>query len=627
MPHAVGIDLGTTRSVIAYVAPDGRPLAIRNAEGDISTPSVVFFEPQSVIVGKEAIKAGKFEPDAVAQFVKRDVGRAVYSRSIRGERLPPEVLQALILRKLRADAERAIGEVRRVVVTVPAFFNEPRRKSTQDAGRLAGLEVADIINEPTAAAIAFGVQNGFLSDSGEARQRERILVYDLGGGTFDATLMDITGRNFHAIATVGDVQLGGIDWDQRIVDYVAEQFVRQYGFDPRRDPVAAQTLLLEAEDAKHSLSVREEVTIHFQYDTARVRVPLTRDQFETMTADLLERTRFTVTNMLRETGLKWDEITRVLLVGGSTRMPMVPAMLERESRRPPDRSLSPDEAVAHGAALYASLLQAGDGTARPKMIVRNVSSHDLGVLGFEGSTRRRRRKVMIGRNTPLPATGRSTFLTQVANQPNVKVDVVEGGDASGQGATPIGKCVIDDLPPGLPTRSKIEVLFTYGANGRLTVKARLPDVNREATLTIERASGLSEPLLKTWEDRLKSGQLLGHAAPVAPSGRPGPAYVAPRAEGTFRLEAAEEDSDSTEIEIVVDELPPRAKVDRSPLRPSPGSHGGTTPARSVPAPPRPRDSDGPVVDVVSSPFDTLPEASDSRVLEVNEFLDENRPPP
>ena len=212
---AVGIDLGTTFSLVAHLDSAGRPWTIPNAEGDMLTPSVVLFEGSSVVVGKEAVKAAALEPERIAQFVKRDMGSAVYSKAINGEHLPPEVIQSLILEKLKRDAEAKLGPFRKVVITVPAYFNEPRRKATQDAGHLAGLEVLDIINEPTAAAISFGVQEGFLTAKGEAKRPEKVLVYDLGGGTFDVTLMDIDGKNCTVVATAGDVCLGGIDFPGR----------------------------------------------------------------------------------------------------------------------------------------------------------------------------------------------------------------------------------------------------------------------------------------------------------------------------------------------------------------------------------------------------------------------------
>jgi molecular chaperone DnaK len=504
---AVGIDLGTTFSLVAHLDPAGRPWTIPNAEGDMLTPSVVLFEGSSAVVGKEAVKAAALEPERIAQFAKRDMGSSVYSKAINGEHLPPEVIQSLVLEKLKRDAEAKLGPFRKVVITVPAYFNEPRRKATQDAGRLAGLEVMDILNEPTAAAIAFGVQEGFLTPKGESKRSERLLVYDLGGGTFDVTLMEIDGKNYNVRATAGDVHLGGIDWDQRVADYVAEQFQTKFrGIDPRQNPAGAQRLLREAEDAKRALSAREATTISFEYAGQGIRVPITRQHFETITADLLERTRFTTRNLLKEAGVGWGDITRLLLVGGSSRMPMVQNMLEQESGRKADRSLSLDEAVAHGAAIYAGLLLASEAGSRPWVQVRNVYSHSLGVLGIEKATGRRRNKVMIPRNTPLPTTKRARFKTHRANQRAVEVKVVEGGDASGHNSTPVGKCVLRDLPPGLPAGTPVEVAFTYAENGRLEVTARLPDLNKEAALTIERESGLSDVLLHQWDQKLKNGQ-------------------------------------------------------------------------------------------------------------------------
>jgi len=503
-PPAVGIDLGTTFSVIAYLDTVGRPTTITNAEGDPTTPSVVLFDENSIVVGKEAVRAAALEPDRVAQFAKREMGSLAYSKVIGGESMPPEVIQSLVLEKLRRDAEAKLGNFTKVVITVPAYFNEPRRKATQDAGQLAGLEVLDIINEPTAAAIAYGVQQGFLDEKGVSSKRETILVFDLGGGTFDVTLMEIDGTRYVAMATAGDVCLGGIDWDRRIVDHVAGEFKGKHrGIDPRDDPGGLQRLLREAEDAKRALSAREQITISFEHGGLGVRVPLSRGGFEEMTADLLERTRFTVLELLREAKVAWADITRILLVGGSTRMPMVARMLEQESGKPPDRTLSADEAVAHGAAIYAGLLLEDEGYRR--MSVRNVNSHDLGVLGVEPQTGRPRTKVMIPRNSSLPRTKTSRFKTHRPGQKSVAIRVIEGGDASGNDATSIGTCVVRDLPPGLPKGTPVDVTFTYTANGRLLVHARLPDLQQEASLAIERDSGMSQTNLQEWERRLRNG--------------------------------------------------------------------------------------------------------------------------
>jgi molecular chaperone DnaK len=491
---------------VAHVDRDGRPCTIPNAEGDLTTPSVVWFDDEGPVVGKEAVKAARIDPDRVAAFAKRDMGAAYYSRVIGGERLPPEVVQSLVLRKLKADAELIVGPFEKAVVTVPAYFNEPRRKATQDAGRIAGLDVIDIINEPTAAAIAYGVRQGYLTDEGAARQSERILVYDLGGGTFDVTVMLIDGTSYQAIATAGDVFLGGLDWDNRIVDFVAEMFAEEHGIDPREDSLARQRLLQDAEDAKRALSVRQEVWFSFDHAGHAVRVRLSRNKFEQLTADLLDRTRFTAQRVLRDAGLAWTDLTRVLLCGGSSRMPMVRAMLEAESGASIDRSVSAEEAVAHGAAIYAGMLLAKAGGERPKVSVTNVNSHDLGVLGIEPGTNRPRRKVLIPRNTVLPATHSSRFVTHIEGQKSVSVPVIEGGDASGNNATAIGKCVVRNLPKDLAKGTTVVVNFTYADNGRLVVSATLPELeNAGATMIIQRAAGLTDEQIRGWQERIAQG--------------------------------------------------------------------------------------------------------------------------
>ncbi len=503
---AVGIDLGTTFSVVACLDKDNRPITIPNSEGDLTTPSVVYFDKASAVVGKEAVKVAEYEPERIARFAKRDMGGSKFHRVIRGEYLPPEVLQALVLRKLKTDTELRVGPVDKVVVTVPAYFNEPRRKATQDAGYLAGLDVIDIINEPTAAAISYGMQRGFLDLQGESQNDELILVYDLGGGTFDVTLMEISGRNYNAVATGGDVRLGGTDWDHRIVDYVGDQFQQEFGIDPRKDDAAVERLMQEAEDAKRSLTARSEVSIFFAHEGERLRVTFNRNEFESMTGDLLDRTHFTIRTMLREAGYAWKDVTRLLLVGGSTRMPMVQEMLQQESGLTVDRSLSPDEAVAHGAALYAGfLLDDEDNIDEYRMFVKNVCSHDLGVLGVERSTGRKRRHTMIARNTQLPATGHGVFTTYKDNQDSVMVTVVEGGDDSGLHATEIGKCIVSGFPPGLPAHTPVEVMFKYGTNGRLSIYATVPSIDLDAHLTIDRSSGLSAEDMESWKIRVLEG--------------------------------------------------------------------------------------------------------------------------
>jgi len=364
------------------------------------------------------------EREVISQMHYSGSGPTAIARRL--DRSPPEVLQALVLRKLRQDTIDRLGECDDVVVTVPAYFNEPRRKATQDAGQMAGLNVLDIINEPTAAAIAYGVGQGFVSTDGRAEADETIMVYDLGGGTFDVSIMRIEGNAYTVLATDGNVQLGGIDFDRCLATKIVEEFVARHGVDPRDDPGAEQRLYREAEEAKRGLSAREKLTVILEVAGQGVRVPVSRGDFEVMTAHLLERTRFTMTNLLKTAQLTWDDITRLLLVGGSTRMPMVTSMLEQESGKTIDRSLAADEAVAHGAAIYAGLLRQHGAIVQKNMIVTNVCSHSLGVLGVETATGRKKNRVMIAANTPLPASKAAAFKTYKDDQSTVAVNVIEG---------------------------------------------------------------------------------------------------------------------------------------------------------------------------------------------------------
>jgi len=502
---AVGIDLGTTFSVIAYLDSSDRPCTILNDEGDLLTPSVVLFDIGAIVVGKEAVKASTIDPQRVADFAKREIGNDVYSRPIGGEQISPVVIESLILEKMKRDAENRIGPIKSAVITVPAYFNEPRRKATEDAGQLAGFEVLDIINEPTAAAIGYGYSMGFLNAQGLAHSLERIVVYDLGGGTFDVTVMEIDGTNFRTLASGGDVCLGGTDWDRRIVDFLAERFKEQNrGADPRQNPVTFQKLLREAEDAKRALSSRQQLNINLDFPTGTLRVPLTRSDFEDMTADLLDRTRFTTQRVVKEAHLEWTDLTRILLVGGSTRMPMVREMLERETGIRPDLSASADEAVAHGAAIYANLLLNIRSGQRASLSVQNVNAHDLGVLGRDPVTGRPRKSVLIQRNTTLPARQTKEFTTAKDNQRTVEINVVEGGDMSGNNATIVGKCVMTGLPAGLPAKTPVKVTFEYKSNGRITVGASIPTVKHKMEFQIQRPAGLDESQMADWSERIRT---------------------------------------------------------------------------------------------------------------------------
>jgi len=297
----IGIDLGTTYSAIAYLDASGRPITIANDAGDLLTPSAVAFDQDIVLVGKEAVKTAVFEPAVFADCFKRDMGRREFHRPIAGTQVPPEVLSAFILRQLKQEAENRLDcEIREAVITVPAFFDETRRRATQEAGRLAGLKVLDLINEPTAAAIAFGYQRTAVLGATAAPQRERVLVYDLGGGTFDVTVLEIDGQSFRALATDGDVQLGGRDFDERLMNYVAQQFQAAHRVDPRADPQDAAQLWHNVQEAKHALTQRTTVAVPCVHHGTRMRVDISRAEFERMTADLLDRTETTTQLVLEQ---------------------------------------------------------------------------------------------------------------------------------------------------------------------------------------------------------------------------------------------------------------------------------------------------------------------------------------
>ncbi len=538
----IGIDLGTTNSAVARVDGSGRTAMIPNTEGDLLTPSVVLFDETEVVVGKDARSATTVVPERVAEWVKRDMGEPVYGRPIRGEYLPPEVIQACILRKLKADVLQSLGHESRAVITVPAYFDEPRRQATVDAGEMAGLGVLDIVNEPTAAALAFGEALGYLSGASTPREKMTVLVYDLGGGTFDVTLLTLAPGDIRTLATDGDVQLGGHDWDKRLVDHLAESFMQaekgtrfnlperprgcfaqikpvpffgrsvdqrsvdQRSADPRDDPASLGRLYNAVIEAKHTLSARNHASIRVDHAGHSLEVRITRRQFEEMTAALLERTAYTVRQLVAEAGLQWTNIARILLVGGSSRMPMVAQMLQQLTGIVPDRTVNPDEAVARGAALYASYLlkKQMQGDPGPSFEVTNVNAHGLGVEGIDQETMRKLNFVLIPRNTPLPARFTEKFITKSAGQQSIVVQVLQGESTMPGECTAIGRTVIRGLPIGLPKGWPVEVTFEYGANGRLNVRAMVPGTHREVTLELERDERLSGEGIGRWTQAVSS---------------------------------------------------------------------------------------------------------------------------
>lgn len=505
-PRAVGIDLGTTNSAVAFVGDNGLTQMVPNDEGEALTPSVVLFGKQEVVVGRQARNAGQADPDLVAQWVKRDMGAAVYSHPIMGKFLPPEVIQACILRKLRAEIVARLGQQARVVITVPAYFDEARRKGTADAGEMAGLNVVDIVNEPTAAALAFGEQLGYLTAAGGAKAPMTILVYDLGGGTFDTTLLRLAPGDIRALATDGDVQLGGYDWDLRLVDYAAASFQRSFGVDPRTDRACLNRLIQAAAEAKHTLSARTRATLRVEFQGKASEIQVTREQFEEMTADLLERTRYTTRQLFVDAKVDPASLDRVLLVGGSTRMPIVAAMIKELTGLEPDRTVNPDEAVARGAAIYAAYRLAKGRTdlPGPGFEVTQVNAHSLGVEGIDPETMREANVIVIPRNSPLPAKVKERFATKADNQQSIVLQVLEGESSIPGECTAIGRTVIRDIPAGLTKGWPVEVHFEYESNGRLRVEGSVPGTHQKAKLELQRAAGLNSEGIARWRQPVEA---------------------------------------------------------------------------------------------------------------------------
>jgi molecular chaperone DnaK len=510
----VGIDLGTTYSSIAWVDDSGHVEVLPNSDGQLATPSVVFMDGDTVLVGSEAARAALLEPEKSAECFKRDMGRAAYGRKVCGKTMRPEVLSAMVLRKLKQDAEQKIGPISSAIITIPAYFDETRRKATQDAGRLAGLEVNTLLNEPIAASIQYGYS--VLGHSQTPREHT-VLVYDLGGGTFDATLMRVTpDGEFLTIATDGDVMLGGKDWDLRLLDYVASEFMNKVGLDPREDALSFQELSLKVEEAKRTLSKRPSVTIAITHAGQRLGIHVDQTHFADLTADLVNRTQTTVELLVAEAKLSWSQVDRVLLVGGSSRMPMVQAMLRRTTGKEPDACLDPDLAVARGAAIFARSqdvkrgvqLRAADETVANRfkqLRHRNVNSHSLGVEAYNEKNGQVENSIIIPKNTPLPAENTQTYLTvepTSATSSYIQIQVLEGESHDPQACIPVGTCSIENLPAGLPANSPIQITFSYSEDGRLHVRALVKSVDRSASAEIIRPQALNAKDLETQQQLL-----------------------------------------------------------------------------------------------------------------------------
>ncbi len=480
MSKVIGIDLGTTNSCVA-IMEGGQPVVIANAEGDRTTPSVVAYSKTGErLVGKVAKRQAVSNPDNTVASIKRHMGENYKVKLGDKEYTPPEI-SAMVLQKLKADAEAYLGEnVSQAVITVPAYFNDSQRQATKDAGKIAGLEVLRIVNEPTAASLAYGLDN---------EGSQKILVYDLGGGTFDVSILEIGEGVFEVLSTNGDTHLGGDDFDKVVMDYLASEFKRDQGVDLLKDRMAMQRLKDAAENAKKELSTVAKVNINLPYVTADASGPkhlditLTRAKFDELTAHLVKKTMGPIRQALKDASLTPDQVDKIILVGGSTRIPAVQQAVKSITNKDPYKGINPDEVVALGAAIQAGVLS-GD---IKDIVLIDVTPLSLGIETLGGVATR-----LIERNTAIPTSASQIFSTAADNQTQVGIHVIQGERTIASQNKTLGRFNLTGIPPAPRGIPQIEVKFSIDSNGIVNVNAKDLGTGKEQAITITSSSGLSE---------------------------------------------------------------------------------------------------------------------------------------
>lgn len=480
MAKIIGIDLGTTNSAVS-VLEGGEAKIIPNPEGNRTTPSVVAFKNGEIQVGEVAKRQAVTNPSTVSS-IKRYMGDGSYKVHMDGKDYTPQEISAMILQYLKSYAEDYLGEkVDKAVITVPAYFNDAQRQATKDAGKIAGLEVERIVNEPTAAALAYGLD--------KTDKEEKVLVFDLGGGTFDVSILELGDGVFDVLSTSGDNHLGGDDFDQKIMDYLVAEFKKEHGVDLSKDKMALQRLKDAAEKAKKDLSGVSTTQISLPFITASAEGPLhleltlTRAKFEELTHDLVERTKQPVRQALKDAGLTQADIDEVILVGGSTRIPVVVEAVRKETGKEPNKSVNPDEVVAMGAAIQGGVIS-GD---VKDIVLLDVTPLSLGIETMGGVFTK-----LIDRNTTIPTSKSQVFSTAADNQPAVDVHVLQGERQMAADNKTLGRFQLTDIPPAPRGIPQIEVTFDIDKNGIVNVSAKDLGTGKEQTITIKSSSGLTD---------------------------------------------------------------------------------------------------------------------------------------